>query len=593
MRFFKTIGRFFAGTVLLASAPAFAKTEMPLLQPPAVADAAKPRVGVLSESDRAVYIQIFDKLENGETETAKTLLKTVENPVLKGYVQALLYLADGANPKKQQLTNWLYAYKDLPVSDAVYDLAIKKKSYLPYIRRDDKTQHMVAGVCTSMRIADPIDLVFFRRASYIPEPHRAKVRKSLQYFSSAVRRGKTLAAKLHLNEKHMKKYLSQKDRDDSETALAFAYFIDRQDEKAWETIQNPLKRSQTRNPLAPWVAGLTAFRMKNWQAAEENFKAAAAHPKAIPTQKSAAAFWATRAMMKQEKYSDISIYLKQSAFASPRSFYGILAQRALGWEIGHSWKSPAVAEPDMNAILKEKAGRRAVALIEIGQDEWAEKELVRLFAAKKNLRDDLLAYVDTLPEYPDLKERLAGLNGKIETPDGDNALYPVPNWTPVNGWQLDKALVYAFVRQESCFKNKAFSKAGARGVMQLMPGTARLMARKLGVKYQLSRLHKIPYSLMMGQELIKTLLNYPSIDGNLLMAIASYNCGPRNTKKWQKREDFKNDPLMFVEAIPSRETRGFVKKVASNYWIYRSLLGEDLSSVDDVLAGRYPVYKPE
>ena len=281
------------------------------------------------------------------------------------------------------------------------------------------------------------------------------------------------------------------------------------------------------------------------------------------------------------------------AVALITTFYGILAQRALGWEIGHSWKSPAVAEPDMDAILKEKAGRRAVALIEIGQDEWAEKELVKLFAAKKNLRDNLLAYVDTLPEYPDLKERLAGLNGKIETPDGDNALYPVPNWTPVNGWQLDKALVYAFVRQESCFKNKAFSKAGARGVMQLMPGTARLMARKLGVKYQLSRLHKIPYSLMMGQELIKTLLNYPSIDGNLLMAIASYNCGPRNTKKWQKREDFKNDPLMFVEAIPSRETRGFVKKVASNYWIYRSLLGEDLSSVDDVLAGRYPVYKPE
>ncbi|HBO59607.1 MAG TPA: hypothetical protein DD624_06850 [Alphaproteobacteria bacterium] len=593
MRFFKTIGCFLAGAALFAAVPAFAETETALLQPPAVADAVPFRAGVLSESDKAVYIQIFDKLDNGETQAAEMLLKTVENPVLKGYVQASLYLADGANPKKQQLTNWLYAYKDLPVSDAVYDLAIKKKSYLPYIRRDDKTQHMVAGVCTSMRIADPIDLVFFRRASYVPEPYRAKVRKSLQYFSSAVRRGKTLAAKLHLNEKHMKKYLSQKDRDDSETALAFAYFIDRQDEKAWETIQAPLKRSQSRNPLAPWVAGLTAFRMKKWPEAEENFKAAAAHPKAIPTQKSAAAFWATRAMMKQEKYTEISAYLKQAAFASPRSFYGILAQRALGWDIGHSWLSPSVAEPDMDAILKEKGGQRAVALIEIGQAEWAEKELVKLFAAKKNLRDDLLAYVETLPEYPELKERLAGLNGKIETPDGDSALYPVPHWTPVNGWKLDKALVYAFVRQESCFKNKAFSKAGARGVMQLMPATAKLMARKLGVKYQLSRLHKIPYSLMMGQELIKTLLNYPSIDGNLLMAIASYNCGPRNTKKWQKREDFISDPLMFVEAIPSRETRGFVKKVTSNYWVYRSLLGEDLSSVDDVLAGRYPVYKPE
>ena len=85
-------------------------------------------------------------------------------------------------------------------------------------------------------------------------------------------------------------------------------------------------------------------------------------------------------------------------------------------------------------------------------------------------------------------------------------------------------------------------------------------------------------------------MNYKAIDGNLLMTIASYNCGPRNTVKWQKRDDFKNDPLMFVEAIPSRETRGFVKKVTANYWIYRSLFGKDLSSVDDVLTGKYPVY---
>ena len=548
---------------------------------------------VLSSSDKAAYSKIFSDLDNNDFTQAETELKDVENDLLSGYVLAQIYLAENAQPTKKQLGNWLKKYADLPIAESVYDLAAAKKAPLPRRKPFDPAAHMVAGACTSMQIADPIDLIFFKRASYVPEEFKKKVRMGMLYFSSAIRRGKTRAAKLHLEDRYVKKYLSQKDRDDSLTALAFAYFIDRQDKKAWETIQEPLKRAETRNPTAFWVAGLTAFRMQKWDEAEQAFKTLTAHSKAIPAQRAAAAFWTTRLLLKAQRYQDVSSYLKQAAFVSPNSFYGILAQRALGWPIGHSWKSSDLEEPDMDAVLAEPAGQRAVALVQIGQMEFAEKELIKLYAEKKNLRKQLLAYAESVVEYPDLSVRLSALSGEVETPDGDNALYPYPNWTPINGWQIDKALVYAFVRQESCFKNKAFSKAGARGVMQLMPATARLMAHKLKQPYQLSRLHKIPYNLMIGQELIKTLLNYPAIDGNLLMTIASYNCGPRNTAKWKDREDFKNDPLMFVEGIPSRETRGFVKKVTANYWIYRSLFGKDLSSIDDVLSGRYPVYKPD
>lgn len=548
---------------------------------------------VLSSSDKDVYLKIFSELDNNDFTQAETDLKTVENGLLSGYVLAQIYLAENAQPTKKQLGEWLKKYADLPIAEPVYDLAAKKKAPLPRKKPSDPAAHMVAGACTSMQIADPIDLVFFKRASYVPEEFKKKVRMGMLYFSSAIRRGKTRAAKLHLDDRYVKKYLSQKDRDDSLTALAFAYFIDRQDKKAWETIQEPLKRAEARNPTAFWVAGLTAFRMQKWDEAEQAFKTLTTHPKAIPTQRAAAAFWTTRSLLKAQRYQDVSFYLKQAAFVSPNSFYGILAQRALGWPIGHSWKNSELEEPDMDAVLAEPGGQRAVALVQIGQMEFAEKELIKLYAEKKDLRKQLLAYAESVVEYPDLSVRLAALSGEVETPDGDNALYPYPNWTPTNGWQIDKALAYAFIRQESCFKNKAFSKAGARGVMQLMPATARLMAHKLKQPYQLSRLHKIPYNLMIGQELIKTLLNYPAIDGNLLMTIASYNCGPRNTAKWKDREDFKNDPLMFAEAIPSRETRGFVKKVTANYWIYRNLFGEDLSSIDDVLAGRYPVYKPD
>ena len=560
--------------------------EIRLIPPPMPAE-------VLSESDKDLYTRIFSRLDNNAFEQAEQMIKDADDDILAGYVLAQIYLAEDANPTKKQLGDWLKKYADLPIAESVYDLAVKKKAPLPRVKPSDPAAHMVAGACTSMRIADPIDLVFFKRAAYVPEEFRKKVRRAVLYFSSAIRRGKTLAARLHLNDKLVKKYLSQKDKDDFLTALAFAYFIDRQDKSAWETIQEPLKRAESRNPTAYWVAGLTAFRLQKWEDAEKAFKTLAKHPKAIPTQQAAAAVWTTRLLLKTGNYKEVASYLRLAAAVSPNSFYGILAQRALGWPIGHSWKNSSLEKPDMSAVLSEPAGRRAVALVQIGQMEFAEKELIKLYAEKKSLRKQLLAYAESVTEYPDLGVRLAALSGEVETPDGDNALYPYPNWTPTNGWRIDKALVYAFVRQESCFKNKAFSKAGARGVMQLMPATARLMARKLKQPYQLSRLHKIPYSLMIGQELIQTLLDYPTINGNLLMMIASYNCGSRNTGKWQIREDFRNDPLMFVEAIPSRETRGFVKKVTANYWIYRSLFGKDLSSIDDVLAGRYPVYKPD
>ena len=575
----------------LSAFPAGAQ-EVVLIPPPERKTAEVAPDEVLSASDKELYAQVFAHLDNNDFEQAETLLKTVENNLLAGYVLAQIHLAEDAKPSKRQLGDWLKKYADLPVAESVYELAAKKKAPLPAKKPSDPAAHMVAGACTSMRIADPIDLVFFKRAAYVPEEYRKKVRKGILYFSSALRRGKTLAAKLHLNDKAVKKHLSQKDRDDFMTALAFAYFIDRQDKTAWETIQEPMKRAEKSNPTAYWVAGLTAFRLQKWEEAENAFKTLATHPKAIPTQRAAAAFWATRLLLKSGNYKEVASYLRQAAEVSPNSFYGILAQRALGWPIEHSWKNSTLETPDMSAILAEKGGRRAVALVQIGQMEFAEKELIKLYAEKKSLRKQLLAYAESVTEYPDLGVRLSALSGEVETPDGDNALYPYPNWTPTNGWRIDKALVYAFVRQESCFKNKAFSKAGARGVMQLMPATARLMARRLKQPYQLGRLHKIPYSLMIGQELIQTLLDYPSINGNLLMMIASYNCGPRNTAKWQKRDDFKDDPLMFVEAIPSRETRGFVKKVIANYWIYRTLFGKDLSSIDDVLAGRYPVYKP-
>ena len=482
-------------------------------------------------------------------------------------------------------------YGDLPLASDVYEFAMRKDVHLTMRRPKNVAAHLPAGACTSVHIPDPMDYVYFKKVPYVPEEHRAQVRRSLQFFSGALRRGKTLAGKLHLNDKKVRKYISRKDYEESLTALAFAYFVDREDEKSLQTLTPVLARDG--HPLlADWTAGLASWRRRAYEDAEKYFRLIADSEKASPVFKAAASFWATRALIKNGKYYGVSDYLRQAAVVAPHSVYGILARRALGWEIAQSWKKTTAETADVEAITATESGKRALALLQISATEDAEQELIKLYAEQPSLRKHLVAFAETLPQAPELVARLSGLTGEIETRTGARALYPFPNWTPLNGWKTDKSLIYAFVRQESCFKNKAFSKAGARGVMQLMPSTAKLMSRKIGENYRLSKLHRIPYNLTVGQELVETLLNHRNIQGNLMMTIAAYNCGTRNVKSWNARTDFKDDPLLFMEAIPSRETRGFVKKVLANYWVYRALFGKGLESVDEVLAGKYPQYRP-
>lgn len=191
--------------------PAAGAEELIQLIPPAETENTA-ETAVLSPLDKTLYTQIFSHLDNGAFKEAEILLETVEDNLLKGYVLAQIYLAEESQPTKKQLGDWLKKYADLPIAEEVYNLAAKKKAPLPRKKPSDPAAHMAAGACTSIRIADPIDLVFFKRASYVPEPERKKVRMSMLYFSSAIRRGKTLAAKLHLNEKHVKNICRKRSR---------------------------------------------------------------------------------------------------------------------------------------------------------------------------------------------------------------------------------------------------------------------------------------------------------------------------------------------------------------------------------------------
>lgn len=146
---------------------------------------------------------------------------------------------------------------------------------------------------------------------------------------------------------------------------------------------------------------------------------------------------------------------------------------------------------------------------------------------------------------------------------------------------ISTAWVYGISRQESSFAVDIRSSAGARGLMQVMPGTAREMAKKIDVRYDRSRLRQPEYNIPLGAAYLEE--GIQELDGNMIYATAGYNAGINRAKQWLK--DGKNNlPLdVWIEIIPFKETRGYVKNVMAYSTIYADKLGIEapLTSLSD------------
>ncbi len=132
------------------------------------------------------------------------------------------------------------------------------------------------------------------------------------------------------------------------------------------------------------------------------------------------------------------------------------------------------------------------------------------------------------------------------------------------------SVAHGIARQESSFDRAAVSHAGARGMMQLMPGTANEQAGKMGIGYNYGRLTSDPaYNVMLGSAYYRRLLN--QWDGNVPLAVASYNAGAGNVRKWVRNYGDprgRKDVIQWIEQIPFTETRGYVQRVIENSVVY-------------------------
>ena len=152
--------------------------------------------------------------------------------------------------------------------------------------------------------------------------------------------------------------------------------------------------------------------------------------------------------------------------------------------------------------------------------------------------------------------------------------------TYTNELELDEAWVYGLIRQESRFVVTARSSAGAGGLMQLMPSTAKWIAKRLGLKEHHSELvNSVDTNISMGTYYLRQMMD--SLDNLPVLASAGYNAGPRRADRWRDVKPLEGE--IYVETIPFPETRGYVKNVMSNTMYYARLFGQNRTSLRERL----------
>lgn len=266
------------------------------------------------------------------------------------------------------------------------------------------------------------------------------------------------------------------------------------------------------------------------------------------------------------------------------SKYGYYGYTLRGFKFPEKRAMPQITLP----YIKDFSSSRIVKaskLIESGLSEEAIRELELLL--KEDDRGEYLYYYALISSkgkaYPKSIRALRKLFPYAFTEEGDKLpddvyklLYPLPYFKEFRKIsqenQIPILLLYSIARQESLFDRKAISRSDARGIIQLLPSTARHTAKIFNIDFKnIEELFDVETNLKIGTKYFLHL--YQNFNKNIVYALAGYNAGPNRVKEW-KQNSFTNDEEIFIESIPFKETRSYVKRILNNYYEYQRLYPE-------------------
>ena len=289
-------------------------------------------------------------------------------------------------------------------------------------------------------------------------------------------------------------------------------------------------------------------------------------------------YWYGRALAAQGEQAGAHAYYLR--IAGQTDFYGLLANEELGYVATLPEVSYAPGEEEIAVAAREPGLVRALELIRLGLRTEGVREwlhTVRGFDDKRLIAAAEVAHrkeiYDRAIQAADRTERLHNFALRYPTPFRD----VFREYARTHS--LDEAWVLGLVRQESRFIAHARSSAGAAGLMQLMPNTARYVARKIGLNgYQHKNVTEVPTNISLGTGYLKMVLDEL---GHTVLASAAYNAGPGRARRWRDTRPLEG--AIYAETIPFNETRDYVKKVTANAVFYAALLQKRVTPLKERL----------
>jgi len=546
----------------------------------ASAQSSAPPVSVLSPADVQHYRQIFQDERTGAFADADAQAALLTDRALIGYVQAERYLSPYSNPSVAELVGWLEQYRDVPVADRIYKLAIEHATVKV------KRHHRVVAVRLTTTIPTPAPAPRARGGGYedpdLPDQSLSTeaARSAAAQITAAVRAGQPQQGDAVVQTLAASGAASSRDVARLYQRVAASYMAMGQNFEAFDVALRPATADRAAAPMLDWWAGLAAYRMGRFDVSASRFEALLQSTSIPNWVRGGAAFWAARAYTQNGNPARVVSLLNYAARQQP-TFYGMLAEQALGQQTSTKFADPVADPAYVAALMQDPAAHRAIALWQTGQGEFVHDEMARTLAHLDLRNGQSYAAVARQMNFADLELRVS----EMLTARGTylTGLFPVPGYKPADGYRLDQSLLLAFTRTESRFQPAALSPMGARGLMQLMPATAAQMA---GGQPSQSQLCDPAYNMNLGQKYLEELLAMSG--GGVLQLAAAYNAGPGNAMRWMSGKD---DPLMFIETMPAQETRAYVKRVMTYYWTYSRIAGKSSKTLEDTARGYWPRYE--
>lgn len=566
--------------VVLTAGPAFAQAPV---QPFAAA--------VLSQQDVTRYRKIIAAERAGKFEAASNLFDTVDDKSLEGYVLAEHYLS----PKSKRvpvktLVAWLKTYGELPIASRIHKLATQRATVK---KRVGKRHHRhtvltvtahIPGLPGSQRRGGGYEDADLPNPQVTSDAGRA----ILDQITADIKGDQPDLAYASLQSLIATNTAPLNDIAALSQRVCMSYLAEGLDLQAYMLGDAAAATGRQYAPQLDWCAGLAAFRLQKFPEAASHFEQLAQIASIPKWNRSAAAFWAARAYMRAGDARRVITFLTFAARDQP-TFYGLLAEKLLGLDIETGFSDPVLLPGDFARLMQNGPAHRAVALWQVNEknyDYFVNTELNRAFGMSADLQlDAAFAALARSLGVPNLELRASETSyARGLTLTG---LFPVPPYSPSGGYTIDPALVLAFVRIETRFQPNAVSPVGAMGLMQLMPATA----RSIGGKTTDDELLDPSYNMALGQRYIARMLNH--YNGSIVQTAAAYNAGPGKVTSWTAaRAGKEDDSLMFIESMRAPETRSYVKRLLTYYWMYQRRDNKANPSLDDTARGGWPIYQP-